>query len=403
MRKLLLLSLVVILLLFFSACGEAEKRIETNQTNQTSEPTPCIQQKTEQIVICSVSKDLELFAEKYTNATGIKTQVKLISPDEFSAEAIDLNDADIIAADEHMLPLLFEECLLEDLADYGVGEKIDDVIGLVIKCGTDKQGALRALSYQMPIGVMLYRADLAKDIFGYGEPDKIGELFRSHLTIVNTAQRIFEKGLCIFDDTVDIEKYSGEGDEWVLDGKLNISKARTECLNACVELFQEGYTSGQAKVFAKSVPAWAIFDELKDCKNKGVCAGPGGYVQGTWVGISSASKNKQQAYKFLEFVTLEQNTARWWTDTTGQPSCCKSVLDSMREYAPPGFSGQKIYEFLLEEAKRDIYSMPAIYDKFIGAKFAEAVSNVKLALLTKQEAIESFCGAVAQEYPHITQ
>lgn len=399
-KKVLAAALAFVFLLSISACGDTEQEPVTDSVTNT--PAPSIQPEEEKLVIYTVSEDLEKLAERYTSQTGVQTQVILLSPEEYISGSIDLSDADVIAANNNMLPYFYEDGLFEDLSYYGTADKTDALIDLAT--GTDGQGVLRALGFNLPVGVIVYRRDLAKEIFGTDDPVQTAMLFSDFLTITETAKKVREKGCYVFADTNDLGKFADEA--WIIDGKLNLSKRRLDYLSAAAEMYQERLIPSAAdsdKIFAYPAPAWAIPDILEKTAGKslGLCSSPGVYIQGTWLGVSSFSQNKKAAWEFVEFVTLDERTAQWWMETSGQAVSLKSMLEALHEYEHPDFGGQKIYSFLMSEAESKTFPAPSIYDEAISAKFAEALVTFKQGLLTKAEAIAAFRSAVKEMYPQL--
>ncbi len=399
--KRVLAAVLAFLFLFgICACGDAEQSLP--ESSEANTPAQYIEPAVEKLVIYTVFKDIEQFAERYTSQTGVQTQVILITPEEYLSGAIDLSDADVIAADQNMLPVLYENG--EDLTHYGTTGKTEALFELA--AGTDGQGALRAIGLWLPVGVIVYRRDIAQNIFGTDDTQQTAMLFCDFLTIAETAKKVRDKGYYIFSGSEDIEKYANAGEVWTCGGKLNLSKARLDYLNSVAEMYQEALLLSDTEpeteqVFAYSLPAWAIPDIAKIANGSlGLCSGPCGYIQGTWLGISSSSQNKQEAWGFIEFAALSEQTAQWWMDTTGRALCLKSVLEARRDYQHPDFGGQKIYEFLMDEASKD-FPAPSVYDKAISDEFAKAVSAFKQGLLTRTEAIDTFRSAVKEAFPQL--
>jgi len=399
-KKVSAAALALVLLFCFSSCGHEEQ--PPPESGEIDAPVHYIEPVAEKLVIYTVSKDLEKFAERYTSQTGVLTQVKLISSEEYLSGGIFMGNADVIAADQYMLPVLYENGSYEELTHYGTTGKSDAL--LCSDTGMDARGVLRAICYQLPVSVIVYRRDLANEIFGTDDPWQTAMLFCDYLTITETAKKVREKGCYIFSGTDGIENCVCASEAWVCDGKLNLSKARLDYLNAAAEMYQEellpmGDTPKDENVFAYSLPAWEI--PCIDAKGGlGLCPGPGGYMRGTWIGISAQSENKQRAWEFVEFVALNEQTAQWSTDTTGRPLCLKSVQEALRDFESPDFGGQKIHAFLMDEAQKAGFS-PSIYDKAVSAEFSAVVSALRQGLLTKAEAIDTFLSAVSEIYPQL--
>jgi len=161
------------------------------------------------------------------------------------------------------------------------------------------------------------------------------------------------------------------------------------------------------EVFAFGLPAWGVItmrDNVGETSGQwGVCSGPAyGFGGGTYIGISSQSERKEQAWDFVKFCTLNEDTANWWIEKSqGDTVSLIPVLEAHKDDTNDVYGGQKLYAFWLEQAKGIDYSKVTRYDKAIGDAWGNAISKVKGGELTKEEAIEEFYDAVASTYPEL--
>ena len=175
------------------------------------------------------------------------------------------------------------------------------------------------------------------------------------------------------------------------------------------EAFKEataGYET--TEVFAYGLPAWGVLtmrDNVKETSGLwGVCTGPSyGFGGGTYIGVSSQSTKKEQAWEFVKFCTLNEDTANWWIDfSEGDTVSLLSVLEQHKEDANEVYGGEKLYSFWLEQAKGIDYSKVTRYDKAIGDAWGLAISAIKTGEKSKEDAINEFYDVVESTYPEIT-
>jgi multiple sugar transport system substrate-binding protein len=136
----------------------------------------------------------------------------------------------------------------------------------------------------------------------------------------------------------------------------------------------------------------------------GVCAGPSyGFGGGTFIGISSLSNRKEQAWDFIKFVCFNEDTADWWIETSqGDTVSLLSALDKHANDANDIYGGEHLYSFWLEQAKGIDYSKVTQYDKVIGDAWGAAIGSIKTGEMNKEDAISNFYDTVQSTYPDLT-
>ena len=160
-------------------------------------------------------------------------------------------------------------------------------------------------------------------------------------------------------------------------------------------------------VFAYGLPSWGVLtmrDNVQETSGKwGVCSGPAyGFGGGTFIGISSLSEHKDAAWDFLQFCTLNEDTANWWIEASeGDTVSLIPVLEAHAEDANEVYGGQQLYKFWLEQAEGIDYSKVTRYDKAIGDAWANAITAIKTGEKNKDDAIEGFYDEVESTYPDI--
>lgn len=411
------------------------------------------------LVVWTLAEDLVDFGERYQEETGVEVETVVIEPANYptkvqTALLAGESEPDIIVGEPKMLEDFYDAGFFEDLDQFGAQDYADQIVDYVWEVGQSDDGVQRAISYQITPAGIYYRRDIAKTVFGTDDPEEIGKLFADYPTILNTAKTLKDAGYRIFSSDAEMNVFSGDS-AWVVDGELNVSDARHEFMDLCVELYQGDLTAyanqwstpwyqamagqvpiltadiqnyaddsvnvwddaeafeeatkdlSKTEVFAFGLPAWGVLilrDHVEETSGLwGVCAGPAyGFDGGTYIGISSQSENKELAWDFVKFCTLNEDTAEWWIEfSEGDTVSLKPVLEKHKDDANEVYGGEKLYQFWLEQAKGIDTSKVTRYDQAIGDAWGNAISAVKTGEKSKEDAIAEFYDKVEATYPDI--
>lgn len=409
------------------------------------------------IVVWTLAKDIETFAEHYKEETGKKVEVVVIAPEDYPTKVSTALDAgekepDIIVGEPQMLEQMYDMGYFASLDEFGAKDHEGEIVDYVWKVGQSSDGVQRAISYQITPAGFYYRRDIAKKVFGTEDPKEIGKLFASYDKILKTAETLKKAGYRMFASDAETNYFSGDS-AWVIDGKLNVSKARYDYMDMCVKLWTKDYTafsaqwstpwyqamSGpvailtadtqwgnddlnvwdaesfneatkdneKAEVFSFGLPSWGVLvlrDNVLDTAGKwGVCSGPAyGFGGGTYIGISSLSEKKEMAWDFIEYCTLNEATADWWIEKSeGDTVSLISALNKHAEDKNDVYGGQQLYKFWLDQAKGIDYSKVTKYDKVIGDAWGQAIGKIKTGEADKKAAIKGFYDEVKSAYPDL--
>ena len=453
-KKVISMMLAGVMVLSLAACGEDAASNNGGGNGGTDSAEALGEGK---LVIWTLAKDLEKFGEKYEAETGIDVETVVFDPGDYPTKLQTAllggeKEPDIVVGEPQMLEDFFEQGFFEDLDQFGAQDYADQIVDYVWEVGQDANGVQRAISYQITPAGIYYRRDIAKEVFGTEDPEEVGKLFADYPTILETAQTLKNSGYRIFASDAEINYFSGDT-AWVVDGKLNVDQARIDYMDLCVELYKQDMTAYAAQwatpwymamdgkvplltaetqwgteelniwdsesfkettadyetteVFAYGLPAWGVItmgDHINETSGKwGVCSGPAyGFGGGTYIGVSSQSARKTQAWDFVKFCTLNEDTANWWIEeSNGDTVSLISVLEAHKSDTNEVYGGQNLYGFWLEQARGIDYSKVTRYDKAIGDAWGNAISAVKTGEKTKDEAISEFYDLVESTYPDI--
>jgi multiple sugar transport system substrate-binding protein len=455
-KKLISVLLVGAMVGSLAACGDSSS--SANGGGSSTESGSSTSASGEKLVIWTLANDLKDFADRYTEQTGVETEVVVIAPDDYPTKVQTAfvggeSEPDIIVAEPQMLGDMFDYGAFADLDQFGAQDYADQIVDYVWQIGQDSDGVQRAISYQITPAGIYYRRDIAQTVFGTDDPDEIGKLFADYPTILQTAQTLKNAGYRIFASDSEMSYFSGDS-AWVIDGKLNVSAAREEYMDLVVDLYQGDLTAyanqwstpwyqamagevpiltadiqnyaddsvnvwdaesfaeatadyEKTEVFAFGLPSWGVItmrDNVGDTAGSwGVCAGPSyGFGGGTFIGISENSNRKELAWDFVKFCTLNEDTAEWWIDySEGDTVSLISVLEAHKDDENPVYGNEKMYAMWLELAEGIDYSKVTQYDTAIGDAWGAAISSIKTGQMSKEDAINEFYDTVQSTYPDL--
>lgn len=440
MKKIISLLLALGLIVTSTGCS-SQKPAGTVGTPGAEEGTG----KQEKIVVWTLANDLKQFADRYTQETGNEVEVVVFDSADYATKITQTlgaksKDVDIFVGEPQMLPNFYEAGFCADLSEFD-SEVRGRLVDYTYQAGKDENGVLRAISYQATPGSVIYRRDIAQEVFGTDDPDVIAEKFASFNTIVDTAAELNAKGYSIFGDTGALRWFSISSSPWVKDGEIIVDQDRLDYFDAAVELYQKEYvafapewsaawyasmagplpvnagwnalenidaSTPQTQVFAYVMPSWGaliIRDNANDNKGLyGVCSGVSSFFGGgTFLAVNEYSGKKEAAKQFLEYCTLNDDTAQWWLEASnGDVVANKAVLDANKDYQNPSFGNQNTYEFYLKELEKVDYSLITGYDDCCKEAFGAAIVSVQEGKQTKQEALKEFYTVVITQYPELS-
>lgn len=451
-KKLISLLLAGVMTLSLAACGGDQNKVAGTELG-------------DKLVVWTLAADLEQFAAKYQEETGVEMEVLVIQPADYPTKVQQAilggeTEPDIIVGEPQMLESFNDMGLFADLDEFGAKDYEGKIVDYVWQVGQDKEGHQRAISYQITPAGIYYRRDIAKEVFGTEDPEEIGKLFADYDSILSAAQKLKDAGYRIFASDSEISYFSGDT-AWVVDGALNVSDLRFEYMDLVVELYKQDLTAYAAQwatpwymamagevplltaetqwgvwetdengdplmniwdsenfknatkdyetteVFAFGLPAWGVItmrDNVGDTSGLwGVCAGPAyGFGGGTYIGISSESNRKELAWDFVKFCTLNENTADWWIEASqGDTVSLISALEKHADDTNAIYGGQKLYSFWLEQAEGIDYSLVTKYDTVINDAWGKAISAIKTGEKDKDTAVSDFYDEVEATYPEL--
>ena len=166
------------------------------------------------------------------------------------------------------------------LTDLGIDPEKDlaDQYDFTKTTASDQNGVQRGSTWQCCPGLLVYRRDIAKEVFGTDDPAEIGAKMKDWETTKETAEVLKEKGYFTFSSYADTFRLYGNSIEesWVKPGEttVRVDQKIMDWVNDSKEWLDAGYldetVKGQfnadwnkamgteSKVFAFLLPAWGI-------------------------------------------------------------------------------------------------------------------------------------------------
>lgn len=446
MKRIIACMLALVMVLSLAGCSNTGSNTETTKAVENGTAGNGGETGTaDKIVVWTLANDLKQFAERYTAETGNEVEVVVFDSADYSTKIMQTlgaqsKDVDIFVGEPQMLPNFYEAGFCADLSalDADVKERL---VEYTYEAGKDEDGVLRAISYQATPGSVIYRRDLAEEVFGTDDPAVIGEKFSSFSAIVETAGELHKSGYSIFGDTGALRWFSNSTSPWVKNGEIIVDQDRMDYFDAAVELYQKEYvafapewsaawyasmagplpmnagwsaldevdsSNPETQVFSYVMPSWGaliIRDNAVDNKGLfGVCSGVCSFFGGgTFLAVNEFSGHKDAATQFIEYCTLNDDTAQWWLEASdGDVVANKKVLEANKDYQNESFGNQNTYGFYLEELEKVDYSLITGYDDTCKEAFGAAIISVQEGKQSKEDALKEFYTVVTTQYPELS-
>ena len=213
-----------------------------------------------------------------------------------------------------------------------------DIAKYSVEIGS-RDGKVVALGFQATGCAMIYNAEIAKDVFGTDDPEKIEKIVGAGTgkwdKFLEAAEKLKDKGYAAVSGPDDVWNACNNSAKtpWVVDGKLNVDSNREKYLDLAKTIKDKGYSNngniwseswyqdmkgeGEKKVFAFFGPAWLInyvmvgnsglYSEDGGTYGKWrVCAPPVGFHWGgTWIFAGKDTDQKAGVAELIEWITLD--------------------------------------------------------------------------------------------------
>jgi multiple sugar transport system substrate-binding protein len=323
---------------------------------------------------------------------------------------------------------LVESGFWEDLSGPPYNADASRMIPYVREVGTDSGGRIKALSYHSCVGGVIYRRSIARKYLGTDDPKKIGAMLETAEKLLKTARLLNQKSggtVKLIAGISDYQHYpfAARKKPFVVHNRLHLDQpimdffdmAKTmvnERLTAEIDTWSdewfENMNMSEPYFLAYMLPHWGLHYVIeRHAENTagdwGLCSGPESfYWGGDWIGICTHSTQKELAWRFIHFVTLNRETLKRFALDTGEFISDRTVINEIKNEFADGFlGGQNYYKFFAEEALNVDGSLLKRYELEIRGFLLNAIFYYIQGVMTKQKAIEQFKHDVKNSFPEV--
>ena len=320
---------------------------------------------------------------------------------------------------------------VQNVADLGItDDEIADQYQYTKDVMTDSDGNLKGLSWQGCPGTMIYRRDIAKEVFGTDDPAEVQKKVADWDTFKATAAELKEKGYQMTSTVNDSYRVFSNNvtSPWVVDGKITVddniknwvdmSKEMVDAgETATYELWSDDWSKGfftDSNVFSYFGPAWFIdFSMSADQdgsvgKDGGWAAteGPQGfYWGGTWITAATGTDNPTLVADIMRTMTTNVDVMKEIVTADNDFVNNKPAMEEMaadESYGDAVLGGQNPLAMFCAGADKIDLSNMSIYDQGCNEEFQNAMKNYFEGNATYEEALDLFYKAVVEKYPELS-
>ena len=288
------------------------------------------------------------------------------------------------------------------LTDLGIDPDADlaDQYEFTKVTASDVNGVQRGSTWQCCPGLLVYRRDIAMDVFGTDDPEAIGEKVKDWDTLKATAEELKAKGYYTFASYADTFRLYGNSIEapWVSPGETTIK-------------VDQKIMGSSSNVFAFLFPAWGIDFTLK--KNWdgedgvwGVTNPPQEYNWGgSYVHACTGTDNPEKVKDIILAVTGNQENllkiSKEYLDYTNTKSGMQKVAEDS-SYASEFLGGQNAFQYFVPVAESIQIAPLSAYDQGCVELVQNSFSDYFQGAVDFDKAKENFETAIIERYPDIT-
>lgn len=297
---------------------------------------------------------------------------------------------------------------------------------------SDQNGVMRASTWQACPGVLVYRRDIAKEVFGTDDPVEIGKKTKDWTVLKETAEELKAKGYYAFSCYTDtFRTYSNNVSEpWVAPGEttIKVDPKILQWVKDSKEWKEAGYfdpavkgqwnadwftaMSSSSKVFAFLFPAWGIDTQLKPNWDGAegswaVTNAPLSYNWGgTFVLAAEGTDNPTHVKEILLALTADTDNLTKISKDYADFTNAKSVMEAAAtddSFASDFLGGQNPYTYFTPGADTIQMAPLSAYDQGCVELIQNAFGDYLQGQIDYDKAKQNFETAVTERYPEITE
>lgn len=319
------------------------------------------------------------------------------------------------------------------LTDLGIDPDTDlaDQYPFTKTTASDQNGVQRGSTWQCCPGLLVYRRDIAKDVFGTDDPATVGEKVKDWDTLKVTAEELKAKGYFTFSSYADTFRLYGNSisQSWVAPGET-VCKVDQQIMNwisDSKEWLDAGYldktVKGQfnddwnkamgsaSKVFAFLLPAWGIDFTLAPNWDGpegswAVTNPPQEYNWGgSYIHACTGTDNLEHVRDIILALTSNKDNllkiSKDYMDFTNTVSGMRDAATD-DSFASSFLGGQNAYEYFAPVAENIKIAPLSSYDQGCVELIQNAFSDYFQGNVDFNRAKENFETAIMERYPDIT-
>ena len=298
---------------------------------------------------------------------------------------------------------------------------------------SDSDGVQRGSTWQCCPGLLVYRRDIAQDVFGTDDPAAVGEKVKDWDTLKATAEELKAKGYYTFASYADTFRLYGNSisESWVQPGDTTV-KVDPQIMNwidNSKEWLDAGYLnptvkgqwnddwnkamSSQSNVFAFLLPAWGIDFVLNpnwdgDAGAWAVTNPPQEYNWGgSYIHAATGTDNPEHAKDIILAMTADKDNllkiSKDYSDFTNTKSGMQEAATDDANFSSEFLGGQNAFQYFAPVAENIKIAPLSAYDQGCVELIQNSFSDYFQGEVDFDKAKANFETAIKERYPDITQ
>lgn len=320
------------------------------------------------------------------------------------------------------------------LSDLGINPDSDlaDQFAFTKTVASDANGVQRASTWQACPGVLVYRRDIAKDVFGTDDPVEIGKKTADWATMKTTAEELKAKGYYAFSSYADTFRTYGNNiaGPWVEAGSstIKVDQKILDWVTDSKDWMDAGYfdptvtgqwtsdwftaMSSSSKVFAYLFPAWGIDTQMVPNWDGAegswaVTNAPLPYNWGgTYLVAATGTDNPGHVKDIIMALTGNKDNltkvAKEYTEFTNAQSVMSEAASS-DEFNSAFLGSQNPYGYFADSLSSIKMAPLSSYDQGCVELIQNAFGDYLQGQIDYDTAKSNFETAIIERYPEITE
>ncbi len=320
------------------------------------------------------------------------------------------------------------------LKDLGIDPDKDlaDQYDFTKTTASDADGVQRGSTWQCCPGLLVYRRDIAKDVFGTDDPEEVSKRMKDWDTAKATAEELKAKGYYTFASYADTFRLYGNSisQPWVEDGAttVNVDQQVMNWIKDSKEWLDAGYLNktvkgqwnddwnkamgSESKVFAFLFPAWGIDFTLKpnwdgEDGEWAVTNPPQEYNWGgSYIHAATGTDNPEHAKDIILALTGNKDNllkiSKDYSDFTNTKSGMQEVAKD-DTFASDFLGGQNPFTYFSPVAENIKIAPLSAYDQGCVELIQNAFSDYFQGQVDYDKAKSNFETAIKERYPEIQE